>query len=102
MEEKGISVSKLSKEEIIQILGRWKESNALITSQIIDDAEKEFALPSAIGFGIDGDDIVKQKDFTCVRGIPDTNKIVSSIKEQLKKDILRGEELINKIKTVKK
>jgi hypothetical protein len=96
-EEKGITISKLSKEEIIQILGRWKESNALITSQIIDDAGKEFALSSAIGFGIDGDEIVKQKDFTSVRGIPDTNKIVSSIKEQLKNDILRGEELISRI-----
>ena len=46
---------------------------------ILKDAEKEFDSITKIGFGVDGDDSVRDQDFENVRGTYEKNKFVSEL-----------------------
>jgi len=48
----------------------------------LKDAEKEFDQISKIGFGIDGDEEICNKDFENVRGKYDENKFVLELKKE--------------------
>ena len=55
-EESGISIDKLSAENVIEIVEKWKKSVVDLDNLLYEDARKEFALSSMTGFGIDGGD----------------------------------------------
>ena len=48
---------------------------------ILSDAGKEFDNTSKIGFGIDGDEEIADRDFQAVRGILEENKFITGLKK---------------------
>lgn len=99
-EETGIPVDKLSSEDIIGIVERWKKSVVDLDKLLYEDARKEFTLSSMTGFGIDGGDEIKKLDFEKVRGEFESNSVVAAIQEHIKKKTALGDELIARMQRV--
>ncbi len=98
--ETGKPNEELTAEDIIAIVERWKKSVVDLDRMLYDDARKEFTLSSMTGFGIDGDDEVKKRDFEQVRGDFEKNGVVLAILDHIKIKTDLGDELISRIRNI--
>jgi len=78
---------------------RWKKSVVDLDRMLYEDARKEFTLSSMTGFGIDGDDEVKKRDFEQVRGDFEKNSVVLAILDHIKVKTELGDELIGRLRS---
>ena len=62
-------------------LQRYKTAHARITALILEDAAKEFATESQVGFGIDNPDDATN-DFLAVRGCPEAHPFLKALREE--------------------
>jgi hypothetical protein len=99
-EEAGTSVNKLTAKDIITIVETWKKSVVDLDNLLYEDARKEFTLSSMTGFGIDGGDEIKKRDFEQVRGEFESNNVVAAIQEHIKIKTALGNELKERIKKI--
>ena len=70
-------------DQLLELLSRWETESIRLNKMILNDATKEFDDTSKIGFGIDGEQEVVDKDFTAVRGLPDDNKFIQGIQQEI-------------------
>jgi hypothetical protein len=70
---------EIGKEDFLKIILEWKENKIRLNHLILSDAKKEFDQASKIGFGIDGDEKIRDQDFESVRGTYDGNKFVKNL-----------------------
>lgn len=96
--ETGKPNSELTAQDIIGIVERWKKSVVDLDRMLYDDARKEFTLSSMTGFGIDGDEEVRKRDFEEVRGEFEKNSVVLAILDHIKVKTELGDELISRLK----
>ena len=96
--ETGKPNNKLTASDIIALVERWKTSVVDLDRMLYEDARKEFALSSMTGFGIDGDDEVKKRDFEQVRGDFEKNPVVLAILDHIRIKSELGDELIARLK----
>jgi hypothetical protein len=69
--------------DIIGMIETWKKSVVDLDKMLYEDAKKEFTLIAKTGFGVDGDEEDKHRDFEMVRGEFEKNIFVSSIREHI-------------------
>ena len=100
-EEEGKPLNNFIAEDVVRIVERWKKSVVDLDNLLFEDARKEFNLSSMTGFGIDGSDEEKQLDFEQVRGVFESNSVVSSIHDHIKIKSALGNELIARMKRIK-
>jgi len=72
----------------------WQKSAVKLNNMILGDAKKEFDIQTRLGFGIDGDESVRDADFEAVRGTPDENKFVRQIRQESEAITARAEKLL--------
>ena len=96
--ETGKPNEKLTVSDIVEIVEKWKKSVVDLDRMLYDDAHKEFALSSMTGFGIDGDEEVKKRDFEQVRGDFEKNSVVLAILDHIKIKTELGDELISRLR----
>lgn len=94
-------VSQFSADDVIRIVERWKKSVVDLDNLLFEDARKEFNLSSMTGYGIDGSDLEKQLDFEQVRGVFESNSVVSAIREHISIKSMLGDELIGRMKKIR-
>jgi hypothetical protein len=99
-EEVGITVNKLTADDVIRIVESWKKSVVDLDNLLYEDARKEFTLSAMTGFGIDGGDEVKKLDFEQVRGEFESNSVVAAIQEHIRNKTSLGDELIKRMKRI--
>jgi hypothetical protein len=83
-DQAGEKPENLSIDGIIQIISDWRSSAVKLNSMILKDAEKEFDPGSKLGFGIDGDAEIRDRDFLAVRGEYENNKFVKGLQKESK------------------
>ncbi len=83
-EEKGIDVAAITREQLSGIISDWKENKQRFNKMIMADAQKEYDANSRIGYGIDGDQNVRDADFEAVRGSYDSNGFVQELEAENK------------------
>jgi NDP-sugar pyrophosphorylase family protein len=91
-------VAGLSRDELIEVIGKWRQSVVELDQMLYEDAKKEFRLDSMTGFGIDGDMEIKQKDFEQVRGRFEENDFVKEVLHHIDRKTKLGERVINQLK----
>lgn len=96
--ETGKPNNELTASDIIAIVEKWKKSVVDLDWMLYEDARKEFTLSAMTGFGIDGDDEVKKRDFEEVRGEFEKNGVVLAILDHIKIKTELGDELISRLK----
>ena len=99
-EETGISVNRMTADNVVSIVEKWKKSVIDLDNLLYEDARKEFTLSSMTGFGIDGGDEVKKLDFEQVRGEFESNSVVAAIQEHIEQKKALGDELIKRMKKI--
>ena len=99
--EAGKPIREFTAEDVRSMVEKWKKSVTDLDRMLYDDARKEFNLSSRTGFGIDGDDEVKKRDFEQVRGEFESNSVVSAIQDHIKIKTALGDELIERINEIK-
>jgi len=77
-----IDPMNITKENIIDIVKNWEKSSLKLNKMVAMDATKEFNVITKIGFGIDGNEDVRNADFEAVRGTYEGNKFVIQLKEK--------------------
>jgi hypothetical protein len=99
-EEEGKPLKEFNSTDIISIVERWKKSVVDLDNLLFEDASKEFNLSSMTGFGIDGSEAEKKMDFEQVRGVFESNSVVSAIRDHIKVKSALGDELIDRIRRI--
>ena len=94
----GISLETITRAQVIEIVERWKAAVIGLDKELYDDARKEFNLASMTGFGADGSQEVKEKDFSEVRGDFESNSFVTAVLEHIRVKEALGNELIERLK----
>ncbi|MCP3930090.1 MAG: DUF4954 family protein [Bacteroidetes bacterium] len=77
-----IDPTKITKEQLIELVDNWKVNSLKLNNMILKDAMKEFSKISKIGFGIDGGDEVREADFTAVRGTYEDNSFIRNLQAE--------------------
>jgi len=96
----GKTIDKVTADDVIELAKKWKEAVIELDNILYSDARKEFVNTAQTGFGIDGDEEIKQQDFAAVRGTFEENRFVSEIKKHITEKTMLGDELINRMKTL--
>jgi hypothetical protein len=99
--EEGKKIGDFTSSDIIRIVQKWKKSVIDLDNLLYEDARKEFTLSSMTGFGIDGGDDIRKLDFGQVRGEFESNNVVMDIHDHIEKKSALGDELIERMKSVK-
>ena len=99
--EAGKPVSKFTRDDVVRMVEKWKKSVVDLDKMLYEDARKEFTLSSMTGFGIDGGEEIKKRDFEQVRGDFESNSVVSAIQDHIKQKTALGDELIVRISKIK-
>ena len=96
-----VDLEKITAQDVIKIVEKWKECVVALDEMVYNDAKKEFSLSFKTGFGADGNIQEQVMDFEYVRGAFDKNPfVVATLKHIADKKAL-GDELIERIKNVK-
>ena len=102
IEKTGKSIEELTINDIIALIGKWKESVIGLDELLYEDAKKEFRLDSMTGFGMDGNKTTQKLDFEKVRGKFESNDFVNEIVNHIQRKTLLGEKMIEKLTTIEK
>ena len=79
---------------LIQIIQKWAETVEEFIRLILKDARKEFDAEARIGYGKDGDDSIRDRDFEAVRGTYEKNKFVTELQQEALTYRARAERLL--------
>jgi hypothetical protein len=82
-ERLGFKASEITEEQLSGLITDWKASSVKLRNMVLKDAEKEFDQHSKIGFGIDGDEETRIRDFEAIRGTYDDNSFIKSIRQEI-------------------
>ncbi len=95
-----ISIGDITKEQLSQLLTDWKDNSVKLNNMILKDAEKEFDQTSKIGFGLDGNEDTRDRDFESVRGTVENNKFVVELKKESEQIIDKTEKLLQMFQSI--
>jgi len=96
----GKKINEFTARDVIRIVEMWKESVVALDRMLYDDAKKEFALSSRIGFGVDGSEYDRNLDFEQVRGEFEKNAFVREALDHIQRKTELGDELIGRMKAI--
>jgi len=100
-QEVGKPVREFTVSDVIGMVEKWEKSVIDLDKMLYEDARKEFTLSSMTGFGIDGGEDIKKRDFEQVRGEFESNSVVSAIQDHIKQKTALGDELIERVSHIK-
>ena len=90
----GKPLSSFTADDVIQVVGKWKESVLGLDRLLYEDARKEFSMSKMTGFGMDGTNGAREEDFAQVRGEFESNATVVVIKQHMEKKEKLGNDII--------
>ncbi|MCL2097336.1 MAG: DUF4954 family protein [Bacteroidales bacterium] len=88
---------EFTSEDVRQVVQKWISGVLAIDDMLYEDAQKEFTLSKKAGFGADGNEEDKEKDFANVRGKFHTNPTVVAITEHKKEKEALGKSIIERM-----
>jgi len=95
-----INLIDIKPDQLIMIITAWKDSLSKQTDSILEDAGKEYDEKRRIGYGIDGDENVRDADFDAVRGLFERNKFIIDTRNEFQKTLMKWEKLTAVIKSL--
>jgi hypothetical protein len=96
----GTEMDNIPISSLIQIITEWKINAVKFNNMILKDAEKEFDASARLGFGIDGDEITREKDFEVVRGRYNANKFVLGLQKESRNIEEKADSLISLLEKI--
>lgn len=93
----GFEIGELTPELLKQLVERWQNSVIALDRMLYDDAAKEFSLTSSTGFGVDGSEKRRIKDFVSVRGEFESDPFVTMVLHHIDAKTALATALINRL-----
>jgi len=93
----GLDIQRVDKEQLIERISKWETESIKLDKMILNDSNKEFDDSSKLGFGIDGDKSVVDKDFEAVRGVREENSFIAGVEEEIQQIQAKAAELKDQI-----
>ncbi len=93
----GIMLDRITPNDIIELVTRWKTAVVELDRMIYADTKKEFAETAQIGYGLDGSKDTMRHDFEQVIGTFEENSFVLEIKKHITSKTALGDSLISKM-----
>ena len=90
----GKTIEQVTIDDLVALIESWKKAVVTLDKMLYNDAKKEFDLNSKTGFGVDGDEVVKIKDFESVRGSFEQNPFVKECLQHIERKTALGNETI--------
>lgn len=95
LEYYGLYPDRITIEDLIDIIRRWKDSVVKLDQMLYADAKKEFSLSAHTGFGFDGaSQRTVEADFEQVRGDFETNPFVMETQAHIERKSALGDKMI--------
>ncbi len=91
-------LTNITNQDIMEVIEIWKDNVIKLNNMILKDARKEFDPNSRFGYGLDGDEDVKARDFAAVRGAYDQNSFVTGLQAENEQVAETAEQLIQLLK----
>ena len=95
------AIDEIMPEDIIRVTSQWKEAVVDLDHQLYSDAKKEFAAKAQTGFGLDGEEDTKHRDFAAVRGTFEADGFVAEIEKHITAKTTLGDELIGRMQPLR-
>lgn len=96
----GKSLAQADTEDIISLINKWIGSVEELDNLRCLDAEKEFSGSVRIGYGLDGDEMTRERDFNAVRGSVQDNSFIQDLKQRLGQKQQTAKELISQLEKI--
>jgi hypothetical protein len=80
--EYNVAPDEMSVQDFKNALGRWENAANSLNTLLLDNAGKEFASFSQIGYGLGWGESEKMLDFKAVRGEMETHKVIQQLKKE--------------------
>jgi uncharacterized protein DUF4954/uncharacterized protein DUF6819 len=90
----GKTPAEMTDDERNAAVAAWQKAAVKLNNMILGDAAKEFDDQTRLGFGIDGDESVRDADFEAVRGAHSEDKFVRQIRQESEVIKARAEKLL--------
>lgn len=87
-------------QKLLWLINNWLSACEKLNSLIVADAKKEFGDTPRIGYGIDGDEKIRDADFDAVRGKFESNSFVLEVKRTQEQIAQTAKQWIEKIKSL--
>jgi hypothetical protein len=81
-EEYGITPHTMTVTEVETLITRWEEASQSGNALVLENARKEFAPFSQIGFGLGWGEKERHQDFAAVRGIMDEHPVIRQLQAE--------------------
>ena len=91
------TVEKISADDIIELITKWKTAVGKLGRMCLADAQKEYTAAVRTGYGLDGDEKIKDADFEAVRGTFEQNSFVAEIERQIVTKTKLADELTKRL-----
>ncbi|MGA9406710.1 MAG: DUF4954 family protein [Bacteroidota bacterium] len=79
----GKPVAEITVAQLRQLVEDWQKGSEHFNQMLLDDARKEFDADAKLSYGIDGDEAVRDADFSAVRGLYEENSFVKGVKKEV-------------------
>lgn len=93
-------IEKVVIDDLVAVIEAWKKAVVALDKMLYNDAKKEFDLNSKTGFGVDGDESVKKRDFESVRGSFEENPFVKECLQHIERKTQLGNDTIELLKNI--
>jgi len=97
----GKAIGEITAADVIDMTNRWKKAVVDLDHLLYADAKKEFAATALIGFGADGDEETRHRDFEAVRGTFEGNGFVAEIRKHIETKTELGNELLRRMEPLR-
>jgi hypothetical protein len=94
-----LDLGTITPQDIIHIVEEWKDAVVSLDKIIYEDAKKEFSLNARTGFGVDGNNDERLKDFEYVRGNFEKNTFVDMLLKHIERKTNLGNKVISELST---
>ena len=96
----GKTIDEVTIDDLVALIEAWKKAVVALDRLLYSDAKKEFDLNSKTGFGVDGDESVKMRDFESVRGSFEENPFVKECLQHIERKTKLGNDTIELLKNI--
>lgn len=97
----GKALDEMTADDVVAMTHRWRNAVVDLDNQLHADAKKEFGPTVQTGFGLDGDDDSKQRDFAAVRGTFEADGFVAEIQKHITAKTALADELLSRIEPLR-
>ena len=94
------SINEVTIDDLVAVIEAWKMAVVALDKMLYNDAKKEFDLNSKTGFGVDGDESVRMRDFESVRGSFEENPFVKECLQHIERKTKLGNDTIELLKNI--